>query len=147
MHTSRLTSTFFSASRRDPVARLVDTTAGSSWGVMPTATARENSTASMTGRPRATLITKIVTLSTPPTLANSPEKRVRPSWNSVWGWRSPSPTAIRPNWVAAPVATTTASAAPSCTTVPMNRHDDSSASGAPLGHRLRVTSRPGPIRR
>ena len=33
---------------------------------------------------------------------------------------------------AAPVATTTASAAPSCTTVPMNRHDDSSASGAPV---------------
>ena len=91
MHTSRLTSTFFAASRRDPVARLVETTAGSSWGVMPTATARENSTASMTGRPRATLITKIVTLSTPPTLANSPEKRVRPSWNSVWGWCSPEP--------------------------------------------------------
>ena len=69
---------------------------------MPTATASENSTASMTGRPRATLITKIVTLSTPPTLANRPEKRVRPSWNSVWGCRSPSPTAIRPNWVERP---------------------------------------------
>ena len=52
MHTSRLTSTFLAASRREPVARLVDTTAGSSWGVMPTATARENSTASMTGRPK-----------------------------------------------------------------------------------------------
>ena len=102
MHTSRLTSTFFAASRRDPVARLVDTTAGSSCGVMPTATARENSTASMTGRPSATLITKIVTLSTPPTFASSPEKRVSPSWNSVWGWRSPSPTAIRPNCVAGP---------------------------------------------
>ena len=37
----------------------------------------------MTGRPKATLITKIVTLSTPPTFANSPEKRVSPSWNSV----------------------------------------------------------------
>ena len=37
------------------------------------------------------------TLSTPPTLANRPENRVRPSWNSVWGWRSPRPTAIRPN--------------------------------------------------
>ena len=33
------------------MARLVDTTAGSSCGVMPTATASENSTASMTGRP------------------------------------------------------------------------------------------------
>ena len=99
---------------------------------MPTATASENRTASMTGRPSATLTTKIVTLSTPPTLASRPEKRVRPSWNSVWGCRSPSPTAIRPNWVARPVATTTASAEPSCTTVPMNRHDDSSASAAPL---------------
>ena len=52
MHTSRLTSTFFSARRRDPVARLVETTAGSSCGVMPTATASENRTASMTGRPK-----------------------------------------------------------------------------------------------
>ena len=34
------------------------------------------------------------------------------------------------------MATTTASAEPSCTTVPMNRHDDSSASGAPARHRL-----------
>ena len=83
MHTNRLTSTFFAARRRDPVARLVETTAGSSCGVMPTATASENRTASMTGRPNATLTTKIVALSTPPTFANSPEKRVRPSWNSV----------------------------------------------------------------
>ena len=49
MHTRRLTRTFFSASRREPVARLVDTTAGRSWGVMPTATASENSTASISG--------------------------------------------------------------------------------------------------
>ena len=48
------------------------------------------------------------------------------------GVRSPGPTAIRPNWVAAPVATTTASAVPSCTTVPMNRHDDNSANAAPI---------------
>ena len=32
MHTSRLTSTFFAASRREPVARLVDTTAGKQLG-------------------------------------------------------------------------------------------------------------------
>ena len=44
----------------------------------------------------------------PPTLASSPENRVRPSWNSVCGWVSPSPTAILPNCVAAPAATTTA---------------------------------------
>ncbi len=99
---------------------------------MPTATARENSTASMTGRPRATLITKIVTLSTPPTLASRPEKRVRPSWNSVCGMPftesdgDPSELGGRPGRHDDRVGS------PSCTTVPMNRHDDSSASGAPL---------------
>ena len=85
MQTSRLTSTFLSARRRDPVARLVETTAGSSCGVMPTATASENRTASMTGRPSATFVTKIVALRTAPTLASIPEKRTRPRWNSVCG--------------------------------------------------------------
>ena len=136
MHTSRLTSTFFcgepprpggQAGRHDRRQQLR--------GDADRDGEREQHRVDDGAARAATLITKIVTLSTPPTLANSPEKRVRPSWNSVWGWRSPSPTAIRPNWVAAPVATTTASAAPSCTTVPMNRHDDSSASAAPLGHR------------
>ena len=49
MHTNRLTSTLALASCRDPVARLVLTTAGSSCGVMPTAIASENSTESITG--------------------------------------------------------------------------------------------------
>ena len=44
---------------------------------------------------------------------------------------------MTPNWVRAPVATTTASAAPSLTTVPMNRHDDSSASAGADRHRIR----------
>ncbi len=39
LHTRRLTRTCRSASRRDPVARLVETTAGNSWGVIPTASA------------------------------------------------------------------------------------------------------------
>ena len=38
MHTNRLTRTRRRASCRDPAARLVDTTAGSSCGVIPTAT-------------------------------------------------------------------------------------------------------------
>jgi len=49
MQTSRLTSALERASCRDPAARLVDTTAGSSWGVIPTAIDSENSSASMTG--------------------------------------------------------------------------------------------------
>ena len=49
MHTSRLTSTLRRLIRRDPAARLVDTTAGSSCGVMPTAIASENSKASRIG--------------------------------------------------------------------------------------------------
>ena len=49
MHTNRLTSTLSLASRRDPVARLALTTAGSNCGVMPTAIASENNTESITG--------------------------------------------------------------------------------------------------
>ena len=59
MHTSRLTSTLRRLIRRDPAARLVDTTAGSSCGVMPTAMASENSSASMIGLCSTTLMTKI----------------------------------------------------------------------------------------
>ena len=59
MHTSRLTSTLRLASRRDPAARLVLTTAGSSCGVMPTAIASENSTESMSGRCSTRLMTKM----------------------------------------------------------------------------------------
>ena len=62
--TSRLTSTFRRASSRDPAARLTLTMAGSSWGVMPIAIASENSSASMSGRASATLITKMETVST-----------------------------------------------------------------------------------
>ena len=67
MHTSRLTSTLRRLIRRDPAARLVDTTAGSSCGVMPTAMASENSRASMIGLCSATLITKIDVVSAPAT--------------------------------------------------------------------------------
>jgi len=59
MHTNRLTRTLRRLIRRDPAARLVDTTAGSSCGVMPTAMARENSSASMTGLWSSTLMAKI----------------------------------------------------------------------------------------
>ena len=59
MHTNRLTSTLSLASRRDPVARLALTTAGSSCGVMPTAIASENSTESITGLRSSRLLTKI----------------------------------------------------------------------------------------
>ena len=50
MQTRRLTRTLRRAICRDPAARLIDTTAGSSCGVMPTAMARENSSASRIGR-------------------------------------------------------------------------------------------------
>ena len=45
---------------------------------MPTATANENSTASMNDRPNSRFTTKIVTLSTTPTRASSPEKLGEP---------------------------------------------------------------------
>jgi hypothetical protein len=58
-----LTSTLALASCRDPVAVLALTTAGTSWGVIPTAIASENSTESITGLRSSRLLTKISTVS------------------------------------------------------------------------------------
>ena len=148
MLTSRFTRTLCAANRCAPVARLVDTTAGSSCGVIPTAIASEKSTASISGRPRATLITRIARLRTPATFARSPENFVRPTWNSVGGWRSPRPSAIAPNRVSPPVATTTACAEPRCTTVPMNRAGDGPSFGEALaaGSGALSTGRDSPVR-
>ena len=97
MHTSRLTSTLSRASRREPDARLVLTTAGSSCGVIPTAMARPNSKDSITGRRSSRLVTMMTTVSVIATRSSRYEKRRNPIWKSVSGWRSPSPAAMRPN--------------------------------------------------
>jgi hypothetical protein len=104
MQTSRFTSTFRLAMRRDPVARLVLTTAGSNCGVMPTAMARENRIESRSGRARMRLVIRMKLVSTRAIVSSSPEKRRSPIWNSVSGCRCPSPTAIRPNSACPPVA-------------------------------------------
>ena len=67
MHTRRLTRTLRLLIRRDPAAREVETTAGSSCGVMPTAMAKENSSASMIGLCSTTFMTKIEVVSAPAT--------------------------------------------------------------------------------
>jgi hypothetical protein len=85
MHTSRLTRTLERASCRDPAARLVETTAGSSCGEMPTAIDSENSSAVMTGLCSATLMMKIAPVSTPATCTSSIENLRSPAWNSVSG--------------------------------------------------------------
>ncbi len=74
---------------------------------MPIAIASENSSASMSGREKATLITKIETVRTPATFTSRREKPRRPTWKAVSAWRSESPAAMPPNAVALPVATTT----------------------------------------
>ncbi len=106
--TSRLTSTRWRASCRDPVERLTLTIAGSSCGVIPIAMASENSSASSSGRENATLITKIEIVNTAATLTSSAENPRNPAWNAVSACFSPRPTAILPNAVDDPVATTTA---------------------------------------
>ena len=78
MVTSRFTSTLRRASSREPVDRLTLTMAGSSCGVIPIAIASENSSASITGRDSATLMTKIETVSTPATRTSSSEKSLQP---------------------------------------------------------------------
>ena len=107
MVTSRLTRTRLRASAREPLDRLTETIAGSSCGVMPIAIARLKSSASISGRSRATLIAKIATVRTPATLTSRAEKPRSPTWKAVSAGRSPSPSAIFPNAVAVPVATTT----------------------------------------
>ena len=52
-------------------------------------------------------MTKIEVVSTAATRTSSLEKSRSPVWNAVSAWRSASPTAILPNAVAEPVATTT----------------------------------------
>ena len=59
MQTRRLTRTLRRASRRVPTARLVLTTAGRSWGVMPTAMASEKSSDSINGLCSSTFVTRI----------------------------------------------------------------------------------------
>ena len=133
MQTRRFTRTLRRASCRVPVARLVLTTAGSSCGVMPTAIARENSRDSITGRCSSRFATKMSELSPMATCSSRKENRLRPSWNSVCGCRSPRPSAIRPNSARPPVATTTAVQLPDWSTVPMKTQLVRSASGASCG--------------
>ena len=81
--TSRFTSTRLRASLRDPLARLTETIAGRSCGVMPMAIASENRSASISGRESATLMMKIETQRTPATFTSRLEKSRRPTWNAV----------------------------------------------------------------
>jgi len=123
MATRRRTRTDLVAIRFAPVERLIVTMAGSSSGVMPTATASENRTASMNGRPIARFTIRIPTTRTAVMRTSSLPKSRRPRWKEVSGGRSPSSVAIRPNSVSGPVRTTTARAVPDFTTVPMNAHE------------------------
>ena len=74
MATSRLTSTFFAASAFDPDERLTVTMAGIISGAMPTAIAREKSSASMSGLESATLTMKMNAVSTAATPNRNREK-------------------------------------------------------------------------
>ena len=83
--TNRRTKTPRCAIRFAPTARLIVTIAGSSSGVSPTAIARENSTASIGGRPIATLITKIAITRTAVMRTSSLPNSRSPRWNDVSG--------------------------------------------------------------
>jgi len=65
------------------MATLVDTTAGSSCEVIPTAIASENSSASMIGLCSATLMMKMDVVNAAPIYTHSMENRRSPTWNSV----------------------------------------------------------------
>jgi hypothetical protein len=133
MVTNRLTSTRWRARARDPLDKLTETIAGRSCGVRPMAITRLNSSASISGRSKAMLMTKIVTVSTAATLTSNAEKSRRPTWKEVPAGRSPRPSAIPPNAVADPVATTAPRPEPCCTIVPMNAHEGRSTAESLAG--------------
>ena len=70
MQISLLTRTLSLTRRRAPVARLVLTTAGSSWGVIPTAMASPKSTESITGLLRSRLVATITAVNVIATHSN-----------------------------------------------------------------------------
>ena len=107
MATSRFTSTFFAARAFEPADRLTVTIAGIISGAMPTAMASENSSASISGRDSATLMTKMNAVSTAATANRNRENRDRPTSKAVWPCFSARPAAICPNAVPGPVRTTT----------------------------------------
>ena len=105
MHTSRLTSTLSRASRREPDARLVLTTAGSSCGVMPTAMARREQHR-FDHRPAQQ---QIGDDDEHGQRERHPQQQIREPAQTRPGSRFPAgarpdPAAMRPNWALAPVA-------------------------------------------
>ena len=146
MVTRRFTSTCFLARAREPAERLTLTIAGIISGVIPTAIARENSSASSNGRPRTTLMMKTRAVTTTATVASIFENLRRPAWKPVSGGRSLSPDAILPKPVEGPVPTTTPRPEPWWTIVPMDTHDDRSAPAPPaMGPTLLLTGRDSPV--
>ena len=146
MATSRFTRTCCFARAREPAERLTETIAGNSSGVSPTAIARENRSASSSGRPRTTLMRKTKIDTTRAIVASSFENFRRPTWNPVSGGRSASPDAILPKLVEAPVPTTTPRPEPCWTIVPMNTHDDRSASArSATGATSLLTGKDSPV--
>jgi hypothetical protein len=88
-------------------------------GAMPTAMARENSSASMSGRDSDTLMMKMNAVRTAATANRKREKRDRPASKAVCPCFSARPDAICPKAVRPPVCTTMPRADPWWTIVPM----------------------------
>ena len=132
MATSRLTMTRLATRALAPDDKLTVTMAGIISGAMPTAMAREKSSASIRGRDSATLTMKMKAVSTAATPNRNCENRDSPTSNAVRLCFSPSPAAIRPNAVAVPVRTTTPLPDPWWTTVPMKAQPGRSGSVLPV---------------
>ena len=126
--TSRFTRTLLFANSLAPEDRLTVTMAGIISGVIPTAMASENRSASSNGLCRPTLMAKMATVRTAATNTRKRENPRRPDWKAVSAGRSERPAAMRPNSVASPVDTTTPRPEPWCTIVPMKAQDGRSTS-------------------
>ena len=120
---SFLTRTFFLANSREPADSEVLTRAGSSCGVMPMATEKANKAAVSQLRPMAMLTMRMLTVRTMATRIRKLEYFFRPFWKSVSSRSTASRDAMWPSSACLPVATTTPTAEPSLTMVPMRAQE------------------------
>ncbi len=129
----RFTMTLSRAMRFAPLARLTLMITGRSWGVSPTAIAREKRNESRTGLSKYTLTANMAITSMRVTSMRKYPNLLTPCWNSVSGGLSLSFSEISPKRVSLPVCTITALPLPLTTDVPMNRVFVRFPRGVPAG--------------
>ena len=143
----RLTMTFLRDIRTAPRDRVTVVIIGSSSGVRPTASATENISDWISGRPNATLAASTPTTSTAVARATRKPSCRRSCWNGEISVAALSDSAALPNRVSAPVPMARAVASPVWAIEPLNRPPVASVGAVPVtGPGRFVTPYGSPVR-